>query len=419
MSLLIKNVVNSEVVQDVYIENEMIKEIGNNLDYKASQIIDAGYKRIMPSFFNAHTHSAMTLLRGYADDMFLQEWLEKKIWPVEGRMTEEDIYWGTKLACLEMIKTGTTFFNDMYWFWHGTARAAEEMGLRGLIGAAFIDGFNDSKAEEQIKFNQNLYKEKNNYGDKVMFSLSPHSIFTVSEKSLKWCSRFSNENGIPIHIHLSETEKEVNDCLKSHGMRPVEYLESIGFLSPLVIAAHCVWLNDNEIEILHKYDVKIAHNPVSNMKLAVGNALPYKKLKQAGITISLGTDGCSSNNSLDMLESMKFASLLQKFHSNDSCVLNAKEALEMATKNGARAFGLKAGEISPGYLADIILIDDNRAELTPNYNIISDIVYSANGYCVDTVICGGKILMKSRFVENEEEIIAKGKETAKKLISYE
>jgi len=331
-------------------------------------------------------------------------------------MTEQDVYCGAKLACLEMIKTGTTFFSDMYWFWKGTARAVQEMGIRAAISAVFIDFFDKQKAREQIQLNMKLFEESGEFGDRITFTLGPHAIYTVSEESLKWAGDFARANKLLIHIHLSETQREVEDCIREKGMRPTEYLEKIGFLGPNVIACHGVYLNHKEIVLLKKYDVKVVHNPISNMKLAVGRAFPYARLKTAGITISLGTDGCSSNNNLDMLESMKFASLLQKYHHKNTTALPAREAFQMATINGAKAFGLNCGEIKEGTLADIALIDLQRPELTPHFDLYSDLAYSGNGSCVDTLICDGKLLMVNRRVEDEEVILEDARRCAFDLI---
>lgn len=416
MSILIKGVTLNEHKKDIFIRGNIIQRIDDSIAPSADIHISGDGKAAIPSFINGHTHAAMTLLRGYADDMHLQDWLEKKIWVAEAHMTEEDIYCGARLACLEMIKTGTTFFNDMYWFWKGTARAVLEMGIRSAISAVFIDFFDKKKAREQIEINMKLFEESGNFGDRITFTLGPHAIYTVSEESLKWAADFARDNGLLIHFHLSETQKEVEDCIQKQGMLPVEYLEKIGFLGPNVIACHGVWLNPKEILLLKKHEVKVVHNPISNMKLAVGKAFPYEGLKAAGVTISLGTDGCSSNNNLDMLESMKFASLLQKYHHNDTTVLPALEAFHMATISGAKAFGLNCGEIKEGTLADIALIDLQRPELTPHFDLYSDLAYSGNGGCVDTLICDGKVLMANRKVENEETILEEARRCAFDLI---
>ncbi|NIQ38251.1 MAG: amidohydrolase family protein [Proteobacteria bacterium] len=416
MTILIKGASLNGAIKDLYIEGNLIKEIEDSIDRSAEAMISGAGKAVIPSLINGHTHASMTLLRGYADDMHLQEWLEKKIWVLEAKMTEEDIYWGAKLACLEMIKTGTTFFNDMYWFWRGTARAVEEMGIRAAISAVFIDFFNQEKAAEQKALNEELFRESKRFSNRIRFTLGPHAIYTVSEESLRWAADFSRENDLLLHIHLSETKKEVDDCFQKNGVLPVEYLDKIGFLGPNVIACHSVWLSQAEIHKIKQHEVKVVHNPVSNMKLTVGGTFPYEQFRQAGVTTCLGTDGCSSNNNLDMLETVKFASLLQKHQRNDSTALPAKEAFEMATTQGAKAFGLNSGQIEVGSAADIALIDLKKPELTPHFDLHSDLAYAANGSCVDTVICDGKILMKERRVDGEEEILEGARRTAFDLV---
>ncbi|HID20067.1 MAG TPA: amidohydrolase [Methanophagales archaeon] len=419
MSILIKNVLLEGKERNIYIEGNVIEAINEgNKEQVAEFVIDGTDKAAIPGLFNAHTHAAMTLLRGYADDMPLQEWLETKIWPVEERMTEDDVYWGTKLACLEMIKTGTTFFNDMYWHWRGSAKAVAECGIRAALSAVFIDGFDAEKAKEQIKRNEALYKESKELPERIIFALGPHAIYTVSESSLCWVRDFADKHDLLVHIHLSETKAEVEDCIKRYGMRPVEYLNELDFLCPRTIACHCTHLSRNEMELLKKHNVKIVHNPASNMKLAAGRK-PYGELKRLGLyaNIALGTDGCASNNNLDMFEEMKIASLLHKVYSGDPTSMPAKEAFELTTRNAARAFRLNAGEIAEGKLADVVLLDLKNVELVPNHNLISNIVYSANGSCVDTVICDGEILMDGGKVKGEEEIKEKAQEVAYEIVN--
>ncbi|MEJ2066735.1 MAG: amidohydrolase [Deltaproteobacteria bacterium] len=416
MSILITKVrLNGETV-DIFIEGNKIKQIGEQLEPKADEVISGAGKAAVPSFVNGHTHAAMTLLRGYADDMPLQEWLETKIWPVETHMTEDDVYWGTKLACLEMIKTGTTFFNDMYWHWRGTARAVQEMGIRAAISAVFIDLFDTQKTKEQMAINEELYAARDAFGPRVTFTLGPHAIYTVSEEALRWCAEFARNKGVLIHFHLSETEKEVQDCLRDHGVRPVKYLEQIGFLGPHLVASHCVWLDEEEMDILEAHEVRVVHTPISNLKLSVGGVFPYLRLRDNNVIICLGTDGCSSNNNLDMLETAKVASLLQKFYNNSPVVMPASETLALLTSQGARAFGLQSGVITEGQWADIALVDLESPQLTPHFRLDSDLIYAANGSCVDTLICDGKILMRGSRVEGEEEIITKAREKAFALI---
>ncbi|MFC1801509.1 amidohydrolase [Nanoarchaeota archaeon] len=411
MSLLIKKVLLNNKEQDVLVEGNKISEIGLVKD-TADKVIDGRGKAIMPGLVNGHTHAAMTLLRGYADDMPLKEWLEQKIWPVEAKMTSEDVYWGTKLACLEMIKSGTTFFNDMYWHLKGSAKAVEEMGLRASLSGVFIDLFDKKKAEEQIRENQKLFEESKTWSDRLNLTLGPHALYTVSEESLLWCKEFAEKNNLMIHFHLSENQKEVEDCVKKHGLRPVEYLDKIGFLGPNLVCAHAVWLNDNEVELLAKNNVKVIYNPISNKKLSSG-VFNYEKLKKAGVMIGLGTDGCSSNNNLDMFEEMKVASLLQKINFGPTAMI-ASDVLSMATDGSI--FGLDYG-IREGALADFILIDLKKPFLVPNHNLTSNLVYAANGSCVDTTVVDGKVLMENRRVEGEEEILEKAGNVANDLIN--
>jgi 5-methylthioadenosine/S-adenosylhomocysteine deaminase len=355
----------------------------------------------------------MTLFRGYADDFPLKEWLTKKIWPLEQKITEDDVYWGTKLACLEMIKTGTTTFNEMYWYPEAQIEAVKEMGLRAVIGLVMIDFLPIGSRENVEKLFVKL-KAKNL--EAISLTIAPHSIYGVSKENLIWAKDFAKKENLILHIHLSETEEEVNGCLKLAKMRPVEYLEKIGFLNENCILAHSIWLNEKEIEILAKRKCSVVYNPCSNMKLASG-IFPYKKLKEAKLNICLGTDGPASNNSLDIFLEMKFASLLQKVKEMDPTIAPAKEIFEIATKNGAKALKIDAGEIKEGKLADLILIDLNQISLTPCHNLVSDIVYSATGNCVSDLICNGKILMRDRKIEGEEEIKKETTKRAKQLIS--
>lgn len=415
MSILIKRVELKKKFVDVYVEDNIIAEIGQNINVEAEYKIDRKYMAIAPSMFNTHTHAAMCMLRGYADDMLLMDWLKSKIWPLEAKMTPEDIYIGSKLSCLEMIKSGTTFFNDMYWHPEQTLRAAKEMGMRAAIGLTLLDSAGENGSKETVK--KNFRKLREEAGDGISLTMAPHAIYTVSEENLMWAKDFADRNSLMMHFHLSETETEVKDCIRQHGMRPAEYLDKIGFLGKNLITAHNVWLNDREIELLRKHNVKINYNPISNMKLAVGSYFNYDKFHKAGLLISLGTDGCSSNNSLDMSEEMKIAALLQKMMSNDPTSLPAREAFDLASYNGAQSFGIKAGRIKEGWLADFILIDLKNPCMMPGYNIISDMVYAANGNCVDTVVCGGKLLMDERRVEGEREIQSKAYHAAMDLYS--
>lgn len=358
----------------------------------------------------------MTLFRGFGDDMPLMPWLEQKIWPNEAKMTREDVYWGAKLACLEMIKSGTTTFFDMYQRPRVTADVTEEMGLRGIIAGVCFDGFDKEEAEKCKRHNERLIQDVDNYSKRVRFSIGPHAIYTVSGELLKWAHQFAMEHQIPIHLHLAETEGEVKDSLDRFGLTPVRYLYELGVLSPRLIIAHGIYIDDDELRMLADHEVKVVHNPASNMKLASGMYFKFKEMRQLGITVGLGTDGCSSSNNLDMIEAMKLASLLGKAWRKDPEALTANEMLQAATAEGAVMFGLKAGQIKEGYLADLCLIDLNTPAFTPNFNFVSNLVYAANGSCVDTVICDGKILMENKKVPGEDEIMEKAAEIAYNLM---
>lgn len=414
-SLFVDNVILNGTRTTLYCVDGMIADIGGQHD--ADETLDGQGCILLPPLLNAHTHSAMSLFRGNGDDLPLMEWLTTRVWPYEQNIAKEEIYWGTRLSILEMIRSGCVYFNDMYWDLHIAAKAVEETGVRAKIAAIFFD-FNDpAKAKEQKAGVERLFGEIDSYSSRLSFSIGPHAIYTVSKESMQWAAEFSRDRGCSFHTHLSETEKEVQDCYNQHGCSPVEYLESLGALSERTIAAHTVWLSDRDIEILGERKVVCAHNPVSNMKLAVGGVYPYRKLKKAGAVTALATDGAGSNNNLDMFEEMKIAALLQKFHDNDPTALPATEAWAMATEYPARAFGLSGAEIKVGREADFILVSPNRIEMNPPHDLVSHLVYAANGSIVDSVVCDGRVLMEHREIEGEEEIIAKANEAARSMFA--
>lgn len=417
MSILIKGAELNGVVTDLYIEGKYIEQIGQGLAVAADTVIDGSRKAIIPGFVNAHTHAAMTLFRGFGDDMALMPWLEQKIWPNEAKMTRDDVYWGAKLACLEMIKSGTTTFFDMYQKFRGTADAVEEMGLRGVLAGVCFDFFEADQAEKCKQHNRKLYSEIGEYSKRIQFALGPHAIYTVSGELLRWVHDFSDEHNLPVHLHLAETEAEVENSIRQFGLSPVRYLYKLGVLSPRLILAHGIYVDNDEIRMLADYGVKVVHNPASNMKLASGMNFKFKEMRAAGITVGLGTDGCSSSNNLDMIEAMKLASLLGKAWRKDPEALTAAEMLHMATEQGASIVGLKAGRIEEGYLADISLVDLHIPAFTPNFNLVSNLVYAANGSCIDTVICDGKVLMRDKKVPGEDEILEQAARTAYKLVA--
>jgi len=301
----------------------------------------------------------------------------------------------------------------------GAAKAVQEMGMRAVMGPVFIDLHDREMMEREIKKQERFFRFLGNMKSKrITGCVNPHAVYTVSKEGLEWCREFSERLNLPVHIHLSETKRENEDFFKKTGRFPVDYLEDIGLLSERLIAAHCVWLSHGDIEKLAKYGVKVAYNPVSNMKLSVGRIMPYQHMLNSGVTVSLGTDGCASNNNLDMFESMKFASIVQKYSVNETTA-PAEEVFKLATENGAKTLGINAGVIEEGRLADIILIDLKRPEMIPIHNLASNLVFSANGSCVDTTIVDGKILMENRKVHGEEEILERAGEFARRLVEEE
>ena len=415
--MIIKNVLLDGEIKDISIQENKISEIGNNLA-GSGETIDGSGMAAIPGLVNGHTHSAMTLFRGFGDDMPLDVWLKEKIWPNEANLTKEYVYWGAKLACLEMIKSGTTTFNDQYYFFDGIAKATEDMGLRAVLTSVVVDRFDERNAEVSKRQTEELYRRSKDCSDLIRFSVSPHAIYTVSGKTYQWCAEFARKHDVLLHTHLSETKNEVDTAFEQYGMSPVKYLDSLGVLNQQVVAAHCLWLDDEDIAVFADRKVKVVHNPNSNLKLASGYRFRYEELKNAGVTVGLGTDGCSSSNNLDMVEAMKTASLLQKGWRFDSVAMPACDALQMATANGGLLLNLPTGKIEKGYLADIVLVDLKMSAFTPNHNFVSNLVYAANGSCVDTVICNGEIIMENKHVEGEEEIIFHANRVAKELFNY-
>ena len=407
--------------QSLLIKDDLIAEIAETIDEgNVDKIIDAEGKILLPGLINTHTHLSMTLFRGLADDLSLDSWLNDHIWPMEANLNGDYCYIGALLGAVELIKSGTTTFSDMYFYMEDVARAVEDAGIRAVLSYGMIDFGDSEKREAEIEENLQLFKSCNGMADgRIKVFFGPHSPYTASEDLLIKVRELADEYNMGIHIHVSETEKEINDSLDEKGLRPFEYLEKIGFLGPDVVAAHCVWLSDEEIKIIKKHDVKVSHNPCSNMKLASGIA-PVSKLIENDICVSIGTDGASSNNNLDLIEELKTASLLQKVSTLDPKVLTSDEAITMATIKGAEALGLEneIGSIEVGKKADIILIDTNSANMVPDSSSLSsNVIYSANGSNVDTTICNGKILMENKklTVLDEQEIYDKAKKAIKEL----
>ncbi len=415
MSILIKNILHNNQRTDIFIENNSFSLIGNNLDVKADKIIDGSGKAIVPAFYNTHNHAAMSILRGYSDDKPLFEWLQKDIWPVEAKFTAEDIYIASRLAILEMIKSGTVFFADMYFFCEQTMRAVAEMGIRGAVSKLAMDMFDRSRTQTQKKATAEFIKFSNPCPERIIKCLSCHAVYTVSDELFTYIRDIADQNNMYIQIHVSETEEENKDCLKKYGMSPIAKLDSLGLLSPKTILAHAVHLSDKDINIIKKRGAVISTNPTSNIKLNSGLFMFEKLYSLMPEQITLGTDGASSNNNLNMVESMKMCSFAAKIQGCSAIAGKASDIFKIATVNGAHAFGLNAGKIEEGCLADCLLLDLNNPFLTPNHNLISNLVYAADSSCISDVICDGRLVMENHIVPNEENIISEAQALAQKI----
>lgn len=405
---------------DILIENDKIAAVGavHAQAAEGAQIIDGSHTIAMPGLVNTHTHAAMTLLRSYADDMELMPWLHEKIWPAEAKFVNESIYWGSSLAVLEMIQSGTTTFADMYDSMHEVARVVEEAGVRANLSRGLIV-FSDSEGKN-IQKNVRLYENFHNRADgrlKVWFA--PHAPYTCPPAYLEKIVQAAADCHTGIHVHLAETQDELRQIGEEYGKTPTEYLRDLGVFELPTLAAHGVYLNDNDIAILKEHQVSIAHNPSSNLKLASGIAnLP--KYMQAGLNVSLGTDGASSNNSLNMFKEMTVCSFAQKVNAMDPTVLPADTILRMATINGAKALHWEdeIGTLEIGKKADIILIDLDKPHFAPWNNSVSDLVYAAQGGDVKTTIVNGKVLMKDYEVltMDAEKIMAEAARIARAVL---
>jgi 5-methylthioadenosine/S-adenosylhomocysteine deaminase len=372
--------------------------------------IDGGGGLLVPPLVNGHTHAAMTLFRGWGGDLPLMDWLREVIWPVEAKLEPEDVYWGARLACAEMIRTGTTRFWDMYWHPGATARAVRDAGLRATIGGPLFDADGNTTAMQEAALSS--LGELSGLGPEVGPALAPHAIYTVGEELLRWAAELAAERELPVQIHLSETEREVGDCLERHGTRPAAYLDRLGILGPRTVLAHGVWLDRAELELIAERGCTIVANPVANMKLAVGGVLPYPAARRAGIAVGLGTDGAGSNDSLDLLADLKAFALAQRHAAGDPTILPAEEAWRIAT--GAAAPLLGAGELRVGEPADFLLLRGSAPELSLG-NPHSDLVYAASGSVVETTVVGGRVLMRGGEVPGLDEIVARAVERSRRL----
>ena len=419
VQLVLKNVrLLSGKRASVVIDNGRIEEV--LLEYKkkpeSDRVIEGERLLALPGLCNSHTHASMSLLRGLGEDMELKPWLETKIWPVENRMKIRHLEAGMQLACLEMIKTGTTLFNDMYFNEGEIARVVGDSGLRAVLGEGFLDFNEPDKLEDGMRrVTRSLDRIEELGKPLIVGAMAPHAPHTVSKEGLLWCWEEAERRSLRMHIHVSETSNEVEEAERTWGMSPLEYLDSIGVLGDKVVAAHCVHLSKRDVKILSGRGVWVSHNPVSNMKLSVGGSLPMPDLISAGVGLTIGTDGAASNNSLDMFESMKVAALLSKLNNGPSSV-NSGDILKMATSNGYKALGVEGGRIEKGMAADLILLDLDHYSLTPGTDPLSDVVYSVNGSAVRYTIVNGRILMDDGRVDGEEKIIENARNMALELL---
>jgi 5-methylthioadenosine/S-adenosylhomocysteine deaminase len=400
------------------VEDGRIAELGEGVTPRdGDEVIEADGSLLVPGLWNAHTHAAMTLFRGYGDDLPLMEWLEKKIWPIEAKLDADAVYWGARLACAEMIRTGTVGFWDMYWQPGATARAVADAGLRAVIGAPLIDGGGAGSDEKLAKLKaatERSLEELAGAGELISEALAPHSIYMVSEPSLRWIGERADEAGLPVHIHISETDQEVADCVAAHGVRPIAYLDRCGVLGPRTMLAHGVWLDDAELELIAERGATVVTNPVANLKLAVGGVFPYPGARRRDLALGLGTDGPGSNNSLDMFEQMKFLALIQKHTAADSTVAPAGDVWRIAIGAASPLVGAN-GKLSAGEPADFLLLRRDVPELTLG-EATADLVYAASGAgVVDTTVVAGKVLMKGGHMEGVDEIRERVVERAKRL----
>lgn len=370
--------------------------------------IDAGGLSLIAPFVNGHTHAAMTLLRGYGDDLALMEWLETKIWPAEARLTPENVYWGTRLAALEMIRSGTLRFWDMYFHPTQVARAVSDAGMRACVSQIVINAPGTPPTSHPEAAEDGLLALMGS-SDLVTPALGPHAIYTLSRADLELVSSLSDKHNVAIHMHLSETAGEVSNCIDANKMRPVHYLDALGLVNERSVFAHSIFLDDTELAVISERGATLVTCPASNMKLASGGPFRYSEARRHGCSVGIGTDGASSNNSLDLLQDIKLLSLIQKHSDGDPSVLPAREALLVGS--GALAPRLGATPLAVGEPADFLLVDLQSIEITPA-PLAEALAYSATGSCVDTAVVAGQVLMRSRMIEGSAEVLARAREAA-------
>ena len=414
-TLMLRNVLLEGIPRDIYIKEGVISAIGAGLRCgEGTEELDGRRMRVMPAFVNMHTHSGMTLFRGICEDMPLGTWLDA-VWRAETALDPDLIYWGTRLACLEMIKTGTAAFADMYWTVDRAARAVEDSGMRALLTYCFLDSGDTRRQILQREECEAMYDISRDWPSRVMFGVSVHAHYTVSDDNMLWAADFARSRSLLLHTHLSETLSENERHQARYGISPTRRLADMGLLGRDLIAAHTLWLSDGDIRLLGESGTTVVHNINSNLKLASGYRFRCRELTEAGANVTMGTDGAGSSNNLDLREALKTAALVQKAWREDPAALPLDDLIAMGTVNGARGLGLHGGVVEEGALADLILVNTDSPAFIPGYNFKSDFIYSANSSCIDTLICDGNVLMRGGHVEGEEEVMVRAREEAKRF----
>lgn len=406
------------VQKDIYIEGEHIAAIGGKPEgFVEEKTIDGTDRLVIPGLINAHTHSYMSVFRNVADDLSFQDWLFGTVMPLEDKLTDKDAYIGASLAILEMMKSGTTCFSDMQMHIHQTTQAVKESGMRAVIGRGLVGSGNDEAGSSRLA---QAYEEMEAFKDcdRLTFRLAPHAPYTCDEAYLNIVAQEAAKNGLGIHIHLSESRFEVEEAMKNFGCSPIELCERAHVFDVPAVAAHCVHISERDMDILQNNGVSVVTNPASNMKLGNGFA-PVPEMLQKGINVCLGTDGASSNNTLNLFHELSLLTLIHKGNTEAAQCISAKEGFRIATVNGAKALSLEEqiGSIEAGKKADLAILDLNTPSLTPRNNLLAGLSYSANGSEVETVIINGKVTMENRQVltMDEEKIYFEVGEVCRRL----
>ena len=419
MDILLRNIGLGDSRKDIAIEGGVITEIaeaGTLKPTEGCEVKECIGRQAVPGFVNMHAHSPMCMMRGIGEDVLFQDWLSH-IWKVEENVDREFVYWSTKLACLEMLRSGTTTFNDHYWHFAASQKAAREMGVRIATGYDLMDRGSDEVARQQrIQCRERTSAAVQQQDPLYICTLAFHAIYSVSEELMLWAGDLAREFNIPLHIHLAETANEVADCKAAHGgLTPVEYLDRLGLLSDKLIAAHTLHLTPHDVQLLGEHRVTCVHNINSNTKLASGYRFLYQELRDAGANVCIGTDGSASSNNFDMLEAMKTSALIQKAWRGNPAAMPLPELMSMATANGARALGLNSGILEVGRIADICIVNTDSVAFLSPAPFLANYVYFAHSDCIESVLVNGRFVMRDRKIEGEEEIVREARRVMKKI----